>query len=62
MKRLADRTSLVVGAASGIGREVCRLFAREGAHVAVADHGQSTEAAKLVEETTKGILPIWTGT
>ena len=50
MKRLADRTSLVVGAASGIGREVCRLFAREGAHVAVADHSQSAEAAKLVEE------------
>ena len=50
MNRLADRTSLVVGAASGIGREVCRLFAREGAHVAVADHSQSAEVAKLVEE------------
>lgn len=50
MNRLAGQTSLVVGAASGIGREVCRLFAREGAHVAVADHAQSAEAAQLVEE------------
>ena len=50
MTRLADKTALVIGAASGIGREVCRLFAREGADVAVADHGREDPAAGLVEE------------
>src|SRR5258708_33336552 len=35
--RLHARTALITGAASGIGREIALSFAREGAHVAVAD-------------------------
>ena len=35
--RLADKVSLITGAASGIGAATARTFAREGAAVMVAD-------------------------
>ena len=35
--KLANKIAVVTGAASGIGREIARIYAREGAHVAVAD-------------------------
>lgn len=37
MKRLDGKTAIVTGAAGGLGSAICRLFAREGAGVAVAD-------------------------
>jgi 3-hydroxybutyrate dehydrogenase len=36
-KRLEGKSAIVTGAASGIGREIARIYAREGAQVAVAD-------------------------
>ena len=36
-KRLDGKSAIVTGAASGIGREIARIYAREGAQVAVAD-------------------------
>lgn len=37
MKRLEGKTAIVTGAAGGLGSAICRLFAREGAAVTVAD-------------------------
>src|SRR4051812_11612957 len=50
MNRLRDKKALVIGASTGIGREVCRLFAQEGADVAVGDLGHAPEKASLLDE------------
>jgi 3-hydroxybutyrate dehydrogenase len=36
--QLKDKTAIVTGAASGIGKEIARQFVAEGARVAIADH------------------------
>jgi NAD(P)-dependent dehydrogenase (short-subunit alcohol dehydrogenase family) len=48
-KELSRRVALVVGGASGIGREVARLAAARGAHVFVADRNEDG-AAKVATE------------
>jgi rhamnose utilization protein RhaD (predicted bifunctional aldolase and dehydrogenase)/NAD(P)-dependent dehydrogenase (short-subunit alcohol dehydrogenase family) len=50
-KELSRRVALVIGAASGIGREVARLAAARGAHVVVADR-DAEGAARVAEELT----------
>ena len=52
-KELSRRIALVVGGASGIGREVVLLAAARGAHVVVAD--LSVEAAQKVADEAKAI-------
>jgi rhamnose utilization protein RhaD (predicted bifunctional aldolase and dehydrogenase)/NAD(P)-dependent dehydrogenase (short-subunit alcohol dehydrogenase family) len=54
-KELSRRVALVIGGASGIGREVARLAAARGAHVVVADRdaeGSARVAAELATVTS----------
>jgi NAD(P)-dependent dehydrogenase (short-subunit alcohol dehydrogenase family) len=50
MKRLAGKTALITGAAAGIGRAAARLFAAEGASVALVDLDR-----KGLDETAAGL-------
>ena len=48
-RSIAGRVAIVTGAASGMGRATARLFAAEGAHVAVTDLDQATCEAVAAE-------------
>lgn len=47
--RMQDKVAIVTGAASGIGKEIARTFAREGAKVAIADLNQTGADATALE-------------
>src|SRR3989304_4092321 len=49
--RLADKTVLITGAGSGMGRLACQLFAREGANIVALDITEDSlrETAASVE-------------
>lgn len=49
--RMENKSGVVTGAASGLGREVALLFAAEGANVVIADVNE-TGAASVVNEIT----------
>ena len=58
MSRLQGKLAMVTGAASGIGRETARLFAREGATVMAADideDGLAETAAESPDMVAAGI-------
>ncbi|MBK1662557.1 SDR family NAD(P)-dependent oxidoreductase [Paracraurococcus ruber] len=52
--RFQDRTVLVTGGASGIGRQVCLSAAKEGARVAVGDRDAGQAAAVAAEIRAAG--------
>lgn len=58
---LTDKTVIVTGGASNIGREVALMFAREGANVVIADidEDQAARVAKQAAEHGGGrVLPV----
>ncbi len=52
-ERLAGRVALITGGAQGIGKGIAQVFAREGAHVVIAD--VQDDAGKRVAEELGGI-------
>ena len=52
--RLKDKVAIVTGAASGIGKEIAIIFAREGAKVAIADLDQKAADATAREINSTG--------
>jgi 3-hydroxybutyrate dehydrogenase len=54
--KLKDKSAIVTGAASGIGKDIALRFAREGARVAIADlKKEAAEATAREIRTAKGL-------
>jgi len=58
--RLKDKVALVTGAASGIGKEIARTFAKEGAKIIIADLNQpgADAAAKELDPSGKRAVGV----
>jgi NAD(P)-dependent dehydrogenase (short-subunit alcohol dehydrogenase family) len=59
--KLKNKVALITGGDSGIGRAVAVLFAREGAHVAIAylsEHEDAQETKNMVEEYGRKCIVI----
>ena len=52
--KLQNKSTIVTGAASGIGKEIAFTFAREGASVAIADLNQAAADATAAEIRAQG--------
>lgn len=61
MKKLENKTAIVTGAASGMGKAIATLFAKEGAKVALADLVQADAEAVAEEIRREGGIAIGIG-
>jgi 3-hydroxybutyrate dehydrogenase len=52
--KLKDKSAIITGAASGIGKDIALLFAREGAKVAIADLDKSAADAAAAQIRAAG--------
>lgn len=52
--KLKDKSAIVTGAASGIGKDIAITFAREGAKVAIADLNEAAAEAVAAEIRARG--------
>ena len=52
--KLKDKSAIITGAASGIGKEIAIIFAREGAKIAIADMNKVAADAAAAEITASG--------
>jgi 3-hydroxybutyrate dehydrogenase len=52
--RLKDKSAIITGAASGIGKDIALVFAREGAKVAIADLNKEAADATAAEIRAAG--------
>lgn len=59
--QLKDKVAYVTGAASGIGKEIAALFAREGAKIVIADLNKQAADAAAAELKTGGAQAIGVG-
>ena len=52
--KLKDKSAIITGAASGIGKEIALIFAREGAKIAIADMNKAAADATAAEIKASG--------
>ncbi len=63
--RVRDKVAFITGAASGIGKAVCLLYAREGAAIAIGYHTDAAEAEALMNDLRAGgasAMMVWVDT
>ena len=58
MFRLDDKIAFVTGAGSGIGREIARVYAAQGARVVVADLNTEAAGAVVAEISEAGFVDV----
>ena len=56
--KLKDKVAYITGAASGIGKEIAIVFAREGARIVIADLNQAAAEATAAELKSSGAQAV----